>query len=337
MTNDLAELKQYVAAHAESLGLAGYREILGRIVHDGSGPGSWVHEWSREAAALEAAGNPLEASQHYNFARFPFVDGPPRRQALDDCVRTVDVWRRDVLGLERLDFDLPGGRASAWAIDLSATEPKPLLLISGGIVSLKEQWAPVLLAARQLGLAGVVTEMPGVGENTITYTADSWHVLRAVLDAVAGRVDQHEVYVMAMSFSGQAAFRWAAQDPRVRGIVTAGAPVHGPFADDAWRRRLPKVTLDTLAHMTGSADTDFVPWALSESELSSVDVPVHYVASARDEIIPPGDLALLRAHVGDLHVLEHDDVHGAPAHATQTREWMVGSLVEMRKAGARRR
>lgn len=335
MSNDLAELKQYVAAHAESLGLAPehYGRILRQIVHDGSGPGSWVYEWAREAVSLEAEGKPLEASQHYNFARFPFVDGPARREALDNCVRTVDAWRQGVPGIERLDFVLPGGKAGAWAIDLSATEPKPLLLISGGIVSLKEQWAPVLLAARQLGLAGLVTEMPGVGENTVPYTAESWRVLRAVLDAVADRVDQHEVYVMAMSFSGQAAFRWAARDSRVRGIVTAGAPVHGPFADGAWR--LPKVTADTLARMTGRAATDFTEWALSPAELSTVDVPVYYVASTRDEIIPPGDLALLRAHVRDLHVLEHDDVHGAPAHAAQTREWMVGSLVELRKASGR--
>ncbi len=345
--NDVDELRQYVAAHAESLGIAPqrYRAVLDAIRHDGDGPGSWVHEWSRAAAALEATGDLLGSAQHFTFARFPFIDGAPRRAALQSAVRTTAAWaatqpdiRRELLPLAGPDTAGPdtagtGSTLPAWVTGLDATPARPLLLICGGIVSIKEQWAPVLLVAQQLGLAAVVIEMPGVGENPLPYRPQSWRLLPAVLDALAGRAAVTHTIAMALSFSGQFALRAAREDTRIRGIVTAGAPVHGPFADPVWQRRLPKVTVDTLAAMAGVKPGDLpgllAPWALSGDDLAAVRVPVHYVASSRDEIIPPGDLALLRAYVADLHVLEHDDVHGAPRHAAATREWMVRAVAAL--------
>ncbi|MFI9387664.1 alpha/beta hydrolase [Kutzneria sp. NPDC052558] len=338
--NDVEELKRYVATHAESLGIPAerYRALFAAIRHDGVGPGSWTLEWSRAADTLLDAGEPLAASQYYGFARFPFVDGQDRAAALTDCVDALDEWRRAVPGIERADWKILGGRVGAWTTGLSTTDPRPLLLILGGIVSLKEQWAPVLLAARDLGLAGVVTEMPGVGENTVRYDEHSWRMLPAVLDALADRAEVARTYVMAISFSGHLALRAAADDHRVRAIITAGAPVRDLFTDRSWQAGLPAVTVDTLAHLVGvpraRLDTALPPFALSDAHLSRVDVPVRYVASSRDEIVPATDLSLLREHIRDLRVLEHDDVHGAPAHAAQTRDWMVRSLVELRSAAS---
>ncbi|HWE91493.1 MAG TPA: alpha/beta hydrolase [Pseudonocardiaceae bacterium] len=335
VTNDVDELKRYVAAHAESLGIPRehYLALFDRIRTDRvdrTGPGSWVHEWSAAARILEAEGKPLEASQHYNFARFPYVDGPARQRALDNAVRTVDRWRADVPGVERLDLSLLGGAVGCWTHGLSTVENKPLLLITGGIVSIKEQWAPVLLAAAGLGFAGVVTEMPGVGQNTLRYTPDSWRLLPALLDALADRAQVGHTVLMAMSFSGQLALRASVEDDRIAGIVTAGAPVRGVFTDPVWQAGLPKVTVDTLAHMASVSPAQLpavLPgWALSDEQLAAVGVPVHYVASSRDEIIPRGDLDLLRAHLSELRVLEHDDVHGAPRHAAETRQWMVDAV-----------
>ncbi len=58
-------------------------------------------------------------------------------------------------------------------------------------------------------------------------------------------------------------------------------------------------------------------------------VPVRYLASLRDEVVPPDDLALLRAHVRDLVVQENDDVHGSPAHVLESRLWVVESLMRL--------
>src|SRR5215472_9590148 len=96
--NDVAELKQYVEVHAraQDLSPARYQAILDRISTDdaGGGPGSWTGEWSAAAQELERAGRLLEACRHYNLARFPYADGPARRQAHADCVRTFDEWRQ---------------------------------------------------------------------------------------------------------------------------------------------------------------------------------------------------------------------------------------------------
>jgi pimeloyl-ACP methyl ester carboxylesterase len=334
--NDVTELKHYVSVHAESLGMPAdhVRRLLASITDDES----WVAEWATWGSKFEAEGKLLDASQHFNFARFPFVDGPSRQAALDRCVDAVDRWRQGIPGIERLDLDILGGRVGCWGGWLDNKPSRPLLLISGGIVSIKEQWAPVLLAARELGLAAVVTEMPGVGENTLRYTPESWEMFPAILDALRDRADVTRSYVMAMSYSGQAAFRAAPEDTRIRGIVTAGAPVLEAFANAAWVRALPRVTIDTLAHMTGAA-ADALPrhlpgWALSGSQLAAIPVPVYYVASSRDEIIPPGDLRLLRRYVRKLDVLEHDDVHGAPAHAALTRQWMIDAVRQLAEAGA---
>ncbi|CAO5173196.1 esterase FrsA [Frankia sp. AiPs1] len=360
--NDVAELTVHVAAHAAALDMdaAGYRELTGRIRHDGTGPGSWVHEWSSLAETREARGDLLGAAACYSFARFPFVDGAARRGALDNCVRATDRWRRgiapDAGPIERVELDILGATVAAWTTGLAdghghadghptaagpaaAAGNRPLLIVSGGIVSVKEQWAPLLLLAARLGLAAAVTEMPGVGENTLRYTPDSWRMFPAILETLAGAADVSRTFTLALSFSGQMALRWAAEDTRVRGIITTGAPVRALFTDRAWQRGLPPATVATLAHLTGTdprALPDLLPgWALSDEQLAAITVPVRYVASTRDEIIPPADVALLRRTVSDLDVLEHDDIHGAPGHAVATREWMTRALVAIRDATPR--
>jgi len=337
--NDVEELKRHVAAHAESLAIPpdDYLAVFDRVAHDGVGPGSWVYEWSRRAEELEADGELLAASQRYTLARFPFVDGNARRDALENAVRVTGEWAAAVPGVERLDLDLLGGTVGLWAHGLSEVDRKPLLVISGGIVSTKEQWAPVLLAGAQLGYAAVVTELPGVGESTLRYEADSWQLLPALLDALADRADVDRTAALALSFSGHLALRAAVEDHRVRAVATAGAPIAETFADAGWRANLPRATKDTLAHLTGGPLSAVREWALSPDHLAALDIPVHYVASLRDEIIAPGDLKVLREHVRDLHVLEHDDVHGAPRHAAQTRAWLVEALKTFADNGFSRR
>ncbi|KUL23661.1 alpha/beta hydrolase [Streptomyces regalis] len=342
--NVIAELKNFVVAHTRSQGLPPehYDPLLARIRHDEDGtPGSWVREWSDEAARLEGAGRLLEACVHYNMARFPFVDGGARQEALDRCVATFDGWRSGFPAIERLDVDLPEGRIRCWTSGLDAATPRPLLVMTGGIVSVKEQWAPVLLQLAELGFAGVVTEMPGVGENTLPYRADSPRMYSALLDAVGERADTSRAFVLALSFSGHLALRAALHDTRIRGVVGAGAPIHDFFTDTEWQRSVPRVTTDTLAHLTGSTPAEVYgvikEWALDPEELSALRVPVAHVTSLRDEIIPPGDAVLLRERVHRVRLLAHDDVHGSPRFFAQTRLWTLLSVLRMRGGYAEQR
>jgi hypothetical protein len=292
-----------------------------------------VWEWCREAEKRELRGRLLDACRHYNMARFPYVDGTAREYALEKCVMTFDRWRRARTDIQRLDLD--GGRIRCWASGLSeGGERRPLLVMMGGIVSIKEQWAPVLSKIRQLGMAGVVTEMPGVGQNTMRYDGESWQLLPRILDAVGDRADVTQTYAMTLSFSGHLALRSAIEDTRIKGIVTAGAPVNEFFTNASWQRRVPRLTMDTLAHVSGTSPAELPDrlrdLALTGDQLNALDVPVCYVASRRDEIIPGGEIGLLKKHVRRLQVLENDDVHGSPRHIAETRLWTALSVLRMR-------
>ncbi|MEU3990389.1 alpha/beta hydrolase [Streptomyces platensis] len=331
--NDVRELKHFARTHARAQRIAGYQQILDTITGDeGAGPGDWTGEWTRRADSLRARGRLIDAVRHYTMARFPYVDGPARQDAQDRCVQTFSAWAADHR-IERLELDQPGGMVTCWAAGLSATEPRPLVLMCGGIVSTKEQWAPALAAVTRFGMAGVVTELPGVGENGLRYDADSWRMLPRILDAVAGRARVSSTYAMALSFSGHLALRAAAEDSRIRGVVTAGAPVSSFFTDLGRRQDLPRITAHTLAHLTATSVDALpgllTPWALSPGLIASLDLPIAYSASLRDEIVPARDVSLLRTHARRLEVVEHDDVHGAPQHVQETRMWALLSILRM--------
>ncbi|MFE0802461.1 alpha/beta hydrolase [Streptomyces sp. NPDC058812] len=347
--HDIEELKQFVVVHSRTQRLPPdlCEEVLARIGHDGEGPGSWTGEWAAAARELAARDLLLEACQCWNTARFPYVDGPSRAQAQAACSETFTRWSgTQETSVERIEISVPdgdgdGGTRSfvALASGLSAALPRPLLVVTGGIVSVKEQWAPALLLADQLGLAMVATEMPGVGENRLVYGKDGWRMFSALLDTLADRADVGRAYASAMSFSGHMALRGALHDPRIRGVVTAGAPVSGFFTDRDWYdRSVPRITKDTLSHLTGIARTELFDalrdWELRPGELSALTIPVGYVVSLRDEIIPASDPQALKRYVPDLTLAEHDDVHGSPAHVEETRTWTVQTVLQMLRTAA---
>jgi hypothetical protein len=100
-------------------------------------------------------------------AHFPHPDGDARAEARQQHAQKAFArWVADFPAVTTPEVPSPEGTVRAYAGGLSATDPKPLPLMCGGIISLKEQWAPVLLQLAEYGLAGAVTEMPGVGEPT---------------------------------------------------------------------------------------------------------------------------------------------------------------------------
>jgi pimeloyl-ACP methyl ester carboxylesterase len=338
--NDVEELKAYAGVHARGQRIAGYADVLARIGSDGEGPGSWVFEWSAEAERLRGEGRLLDACRRLVMARFPYVDGPGRKEAQRDLVDTFTQWSAGT-PIEPLTVDLGGTPVRCWQSGLAPGGRRPLLVVMGGIVSVKEQWAPALPVFTRLGMAAVAVDMPGTGENPLAYDRHAWRMLPWLFNALADRADVDRSYALTLSFSGHLALRCAADDPRLRGIVTAGAPVRAFFTDPIWRRSVPAVTLDTLAHLirveadeTGQRLPDL---ALTDGQLAAVRVPVRYIASRRDEIIPAQDVDLLRERVPNLQVLEHDDVHGSPRHVTESQMWCALSLLRMRRVRDLRR
>jgi len=320
-----------VLLHARAQGItpAECREVLADVSDvDRDGPGSWSEAW---LTAADRQDDPLAACRRYNLARFPYPATAAQRFAVARCVESFDTWRHG-RGIERLVLPVLGERVPVWA-SAADRRSRPLLLVMGGIVSVKEQWAQFLLAARRLGMHVVVAEMPGVGENPLRYDPDSWRLLPALLDAVSAVRSVTECYGVLLSFSGHLGLRWASREPRLRGIVTVGAPVRALFTDRAWWPRVPLTTRRTLAHLTGWQVDDLparlAGFALSDDELSAVRIPVHQVVSTRDEIVPMAESELLRDRLPGVSTVEFDDVHGSPGHLTETKLWTVRALLSM--------
>ncbi|MET8630803.1 alpha/beta hydrolase [Kitasatospora sp. NPDC004669] len=330
--NDVDELKQFVAVHARGQQIPDFDRVLARITTDGEGPGSWTGEWCAEAERLQQAGKPLEACRRFIMARFPFTGTPARLAAAEHAVTAFESWRATAApDIRRLEVEVDGRKIGCWESGLSATDRRPLLVLMGGNVSVKEQWAPALPVFRRLGMAALVVDLPGIGENPVPYDEHSHRFLSGLLDAVADRADTSRTYALALSFSGHLALRCAMDDARIHGVVTAGAPINAFFTDPAWQARVPRITADTLTHLTGRDLAGLRAWALPAERLAALDIPVAYVASLRDEIVPQEDIRLLRRTVGDLRVLEHDDVHAAPGHVAESKFWSALALLRMRR------
>lgn len=335
--NDLDELKEFARLHAKGQGMKSRRleRVLAGIRNDEPGaPDSWARVWSTQARLLAARGKPVQACQFYALARFPHHGDADRIRAQRGVVESFDAWRgARGRGIEKLEFSREDGVFSAWAAGLDAPRPLPLLVVMGGIVSVKEQWAQLLPRFVKLGFATVVAEMPGVGENTLPYGPDSWRLLGFLLDRLRGRAQERNVSLLALSFSGHMALRAAAHDDRIGRILTVGAPVSRFFTDEDWWQRVPRITKDTLAALTGQpGEAALVEafrhgWMLDPQELRAVRVPVRYVVSARDEIIPGSERALLAEHLPDVGFMEFDDVHGSPAHLGELRLWLLLQLL----------
>ncbi|GAA2396672.1 alpha/beta hydrolase [Streptomyces coeruleofuscus] len=339
----LEELGEFARLHARGQGMSPRHaaEVLARIGNDTPGdPASWAAVWTAEGKVAAARGDLLDACRHYALARFPYHADDDRVLAQRLGVETFDRWRQGRQGIERLEFEHAGGSFACWASGLDEARPRPLLIVMGGIVSVKEQWAPLLPKLRKLGFATVVTELPGVGENTLRYEPGSWRMLTFLMDRLAGRAKVTDTSTLALSFSGHLALRAAAHDPRVSRVLTVGAPVTDFFADESWWPRVPGITADTLRRLTGAATVgelrSLLPeFALTPQELRRVRVPVRYVASSRDEIIPSREQALLRRSVPDVRFKVFDDVHGSPAHLGAMRRWLFSSLLLLRLRGTR--
>jgi hypothetical protein len=336
MSSYVDELKSFAGLHAKAQGVDArtLRAVLGRVDDDGDGPRSWVHAWSEQARRAEGRGRDLAAAGLYGLARFPFVNGPAREAAHRGSVAAFERWRVAAAPGVRRTVASPAGTFT-YVASTSAPRGAPVLIVIGGIVSPKEQWGQMLGLSRRIGMTVAVTEMPGVGENTLRYTPESATQLSALLDDLQQVTGARCIaYALAFSFGGHLAMRCALDDARIRGIATVGAPIDAFFAIGARWPTIPSVTRRTMEHLTGVPESALprrLPdWRLTADELGRLSIPIRYVASARDEIIPAADPAALAHAAPDVGIVTFDDVHGSPAHLAQVRAWLALSLLRMR-------
>jgi esterase FrsA len=335
--NYLDELKELVLLHGQAQGLTVpyCQSILARITREeGNDPGSWVYEWSKDAPLLQQEERWLEAVRLYNLARFPFVQSEERQQAHQACLAAFNKWLSTRTQIQTIEIFQPEGNFKVYFKSNEKSEKQPLLIVIGGIVSLKEQWVAFLEKADALGMAVALTEMPGVGENTLPYGLDAWKMFSALLNRLSPLADVTNTYVVALSFSGHLAIQHALKEQRFKGITTVGSPIHHFFADLNWWTQVPLTTKRTLAHILQVPVEDLLstlaPMALSGVQLNSLSIPLNYVFSCRDEIIPLAEKYFLQQYTPRLYLQEFDDTHGSPHHLKEIQLWIPLSILHQR-------
>lgn len=335
----LGEVKNYVTLHAraQGVGSAQCRKVLGSIHTFEDDEAGWARVWTAAADRCREDGRVLDAIARDNLARFPFPATPLQEKATARAAFEFGRWAKTTGSAENLAVEYAGARTTAWFASVPSDEPAPLVVIVGGIVSPKEQWGRLLPAFRRLGIAALAVDLPGAGAHRDSlYGPDSEKYVSAVVDAAAARMRISGVYGLAMSYGGTVMLRAAAEDPRLRGVVTVGAPIQYSFTDPIVLERMPEITRRTLSYVTGSEDLgSLLPaLALTDRQLDRLVCPVHYVRSLRDEIVPREEAGILADHLADLSIVDFDDVHGSPHHTDAVRVRVLSALVDMIRPGA---
>ncbi|UGQ57579.1 esterase FrsA [Rhodococcus pyridinivorans] len=339
MMNYLDEVKTHVLLHGRAQGIdaAECRRVLGTIRTLEDDEHGWASRWTAEASKYRERGRARDAIARDNLARFPFAATEMQENASARAVFEFGKWARSSGVAENLAVEYNGSRTTAWFGSVDTDGPAPLVVVLGGIVSPKEQWGRLLPHFRKLGIAAVVIDLPGVGAHrSALYGPDSEGYVSAVVDAAATRMRLSGVYGLAMSFGGTVMLRAAAADPRIRGVVAVGSPTQYTFVDPWVQKAMPAITRRTLESVTGAQDLpSLLPeLALDRQHLGRLMIPVHYIRSLRDEIVPTADANVLIAHLARAAVVDFDDVHGSPHHADAVRMRSLSALLEMIRPGS---
>jgi esterase FrsA len=329
------ELKVLIRLHilTQDVNHEVFYRVLDGIETDDDGPGGWVARWEDEGDRQRAAGRLIDAMQCYNFARFPVIDSLARSRAHDKCLAAWRAWAQASKAPVETTAVAFQGALVPIHISTAAGPDRPWVLVMGGIVSLKEQWYRTLADGAKLGFRVAVADFPGVGENALAYRADSHRFLSALIDHLHQRGQAAPVYTLGISFGGHLAVRCALEDARVAGVIASGSPLQRFFTDRAWQDRVPETTRRTLAHLCRVQSAALWPllegFAVHAAELRGLRVPLCYIASRRDEIVPFDETALIRAEVPHGRVVIFDDVHGSPHHIREIRKLIPLTLLRM--------
>lgn len=314
------------------------------------GPGHWTYEFVQvgdsevvRAEAAEAAGD-IEtakdafyaASAYYQIAKFPFTRTDQYAHYLYAYKRSMNAYERAgqyfPVPLEVLELPYGGGTVRAYLhlVPEALEKAAPLVIMSGGIDTLKVEHYPVVKELNARGMSALVLDIPGVGEsNFIDATPAHDEVFSGFLDLVTPdpRIDETRVGVWAASWGGNAAAKIAFVDPRFKAAAAVCAPVHEVFHPPWWvprfvpnltRHEVPAVVLDVAADRVGLSaplsNDDAVeisdrmaPFSLKQQGFVGGDtkatVPLLIINTNDDPVAPPADMEALAASAVDAEVI----------------------------------
>ena len=322
MIEDIEELKSAVASlkgTTDDLWVPVWREI-----------GARYEELAEESAASgdtsAAREKFLLAKTYYSLARFPRPLTPLKEQANRDCIRAY-LRACEYLDppLEVVGVECAGERITSHfraPKEASAANPAPAVLVMCGGDMFKEDrgWAGEMALTH--GLATLVMDGPGTGENPFPYEPESVAAWKAAVDYLAARpeVDAERIGAFGISRGGHSVMLLAGSYPeKVRAAVASAGHHFGYRMTDAEMANYIANSKRRASYIFGApgdgpsfpettAEKEqalFKRWSLSElGVVEKIVCPVLMINGKQDHLAPVGNI---------YYMLEHGPVTGREA------------------------
>jgi len=299
---------------------------------EGTTDDRWVPVWRERGRAHEDEGDRLheagdaegarraylQAKTYYAIGRFPGEITPLKRSVSDDCARAyrkasqyldpplevVEVPCEDQV--IRAHFRAPHGAAAG-------AEAAAVLVMCGADVFKEDRgWAGELAMAE--GLASLVMDGPGTGENPFAFEPESVKAWVAAVDYLASRpeVDAERIGAFGISRGGYSVMQLAGTHPeRVRAVVAiAGHPFGYRMGDEelaefvATRNHRSEYVYGEPGGPPSFPPTSveeeratFAKWALSELGIvDRITQPVLMINGKLDHLAPIGNIYFMLEH-----------------------------------------
>lgn len=322
----------------------------------------WVPVWrevgakhEEEGDRLEAAGDfegargaYLQAKTYYAIGRFPGEVSDVKRAISDDCSR---AYRKACAHLdppvEVVEVPHEGQsirshfRAPASA---SAGSPVASVLIMCGADVFKEDRGWAQEYCLEQGMASLVMDAPGTGENPFPWAPESVSAWVAAIDWMAERpeVDSARIGAFGISRGGYSVMQLAGVAPdKVKAVVASAGHPFGYRMSDAELDEFVAVRNERATWKFGAPDgppafaptsreqeeANFERWALSELGLvDKITQPVYMVNGKHDHLAPIGNIYFMLENgpaIGRQARVYADDGHCAFKHF---KEWAPASF-----------
>jgi len=255
----------------------------------------------------------LHAYSFYRMARFPTTNSKGKlfayRKSQELFFRAAQYLEVPV---ERVEMPFPGGegegdRVVAYLQVPKGKEPLPLLIVSGGIDTFKEDSREEDVLEK--GIATLAIDIPGVGDAPLKGSIDGKRLFDAIFDWVRTRhdIDPNHVGYWGSSTGGYWAVKVAhTHRAHLAAVISQGGCVHHAFEAD-WIEKAqtgdyPFELAETLAYAFGrSTFEEWVEYApqlslLRQGVLDEPCAPLLLVNGLHDSVFPIEDYYLLLQH-----------------------------------------
>ena len=290
---------------------------------EGTTQDKWVPVWEEIGRRHEAEGDRLEeagdyqgsrrsflqAKTYYAIGRFPGEVSDVKRRISEDCAR---AYRKACAHLdppvEVVEFEHQGKtiRAHFRAPHTDSLAPAVLVMCGADVFKEDRGWAQDLCIDN--GMAALVMDGPGTGENPFPWAPESVSAWEAAVDYLAARpeVDRERIGAFGISRGGYSVMQLAGTAPeKLKAVVAnAGHPFGYVMGDDeleefvrvrneraTWRFGAPDDPPSFPPTSVEQERSEFSSWALSEQGiLDNITMPVLMINGKHDHLSPIGNI-----------------------------------------------